>query len=234
MTEERKLDLTKVKTMLEKTRPPPGTKLTVVISSGAHAPVHLAHVTMFEKAKAVLEATPHSELIVGGFVAPSSDSYVRMKLGKFHIPLWMRATMVQMATRESNWITGVNWGWANGPAVAHNIEHALSSAFQEFKWTAREIHGADVAIKHGFYEDCNYPIVILGRPGHTAELKQLIAGARHPNSKMVIIDGELEDISSTAVREAVCSGDEMKLKSMLHPDVADYMLKVVRDQLKWV
>lgn len=52
----------------------------VLVQSGAYNPVHLSHVEMFSLVRrALLER--HSIKVVGGFLAPSGDSYVKSKLG---------------------------------------------------------------------------------------------------------------------------------------------------------
>ncbi len=52
----------------------------ILVQSGAYNPVHLSHVEMFTLVRHIL-LQQHNMLAVGGFLAPSGDSYVKSKLG---------------------------------------------------------------------------------------------------------------------------------------------------------
>ena len=55
-------------------------KPVVLMTSGSFAPPHRMHIELLEVSKKWLEARG-KEVVVGGFVCPSSDSYVKRKLG---------------------------------------------------------------------------------------------------------------------------------------------------------
>jgi nicotinic acid mononucleotide adenylyltransferase len=229
--DELPLNVEKIRANIERMRPAAGTELTVLISSGSLAPIHLAHMGMFEHAQRAISAPPHNAVVVGGYACPSSDWYVQQKLGAHHIPLRMRNEMVRLATAESELVECLEWGWANGPAIAKTVRQRLAALIPEYRWTCREMHGADVALR--CCERTNYPLIVLGRPGSTQELRDQMAASSHPNRHMIIVEGELPDISSTAVRAATVAKDEATLRKFLHPIVARYMANIVCEELHW-
>jgi len=67
------------------------------------------------------------------------------------------------------------------------------------------------------------PQVGMCRPGCTNELHQALVNAKvNLTSGIFIVGPELEDISSTHVRDVLIRGDRQQLLRMLHPDVANW------------
>ena len=66
----------------------------------------------------------------------------------------------------------------------------------------------------------------MGRPGSTeAVLQGMRRCGINPDDGKCILGPELPAISSTAARDASARGDSTKLLSMLHHDVADWLLR---------
>ena len=78
-------------------------KVAILITTGGFSPIHNGHIEMMEAAKAKIEADGYT--VVGGFFAPGHDSYVGQKYnGTAAIPAVHRCAMVELATRDSDWL----------------------------------------------------------------------------------------------------------------------------------
>ena len=70
-------------------------------------------------------------------------------------------------------------------------------------------------------------MITMGRPGSTNSLVQGIQSYGLPacGTENFVLGPELPDLSSTAARAASKSGDRAALLQLLHPEVADWMLR---------
>eukprot|EP00727_Mastigamoeba_balamuthi_P007583 m51a1_g3445 hypothetical protein (273) ;mRNA; r:663168-663986 len=211
-----------------------GLRGVVLVQSGSLCPPHAMHLEMFARARAAVERSSPSLVVVGGFMVPSSDGYVFRKLGRDGIALQHRCRMCSIACAESDWIDVCPWGIAAGGDVTRNMDGVLSRTFPGVPLSSVEMHGADTVLRFKAWEKPR-KYVVLGRPGYTEQLRERIASAEkvHKRSELFFVDGELEDVSSTQVREAVraaASPDEIPevLRHALHPGVAQYMMAVVK------
>jgi len=82
-------------------------RLAVVITSGGFCPIHAGHLAMMERAKTTLESRGIG--VVGGFIAPDHDTYIRAKCGNEAIPGYERVELVREVIRESDWLEVDPW-----------------------------------------------------------------------------------------------------------------------------
>ena len=89
----------------------------VLVTTGGMAPIHNGHIEMMERAREVVEKSFDDRMVVGGFFAPGHDSYVSQKYnGTAAISAVHRCAMVELATRDSDWLEVDPWAARYMPA----------------------------------------------------------------------------------------------------------------------
>ncbi|GLE01236.1 hypothetical protein PINS_up010066 [Pythium insidiosum] len=87
------------------------TDVIVLVSSGAYNPIHMLHIRAFYVARQYVESN-YKFPVVGAFVSPSHDTYVRVKnRRKPHemIPKRHRLGLIEAAVASSSWIEVDKW-----------------------------------------------------------------------------------------------------------------------------
>merc|ERR1719220_3234213 len=90
------------------------------------------------------------------------------------------------------------------------------------------MNGADDVVKYGKWSWASRRarFITMGRPGYTEGVVKGMKGAGvDPEQGYFILGPELPDISSTAVREALATGDRKALEGLLHPKVAEWCIE---------
>jgi len=118
-----------------------GSDVAFLVLSGAFNPVHAEHLRMLSVAKAKCERTGWS--VIGGFLAPSSDDYVRTKLAAEAWSLDRRIRLCELATSDSDWIDVWPRGELSGYHVATQILEGLRNEFAQAV-AGRSVIGVDV------------------------------------------------------------------------------------------
>ena len=166
-----------------------------------------------------------AQVVLGGFLVPTSDSYLRRKLGAEALPLAARVEMCQRALADSPWDV-FSHGWANAFSAGEAIVRAARARLG-VEVVAVPCYGADFAERsHAASGEERH--VCVGRPGHTAAVRRALAehdadarrrGARA--SGLIVVDDELDDISSTKVRALVRERrwDELERSGDVHVEV---------------
>lgn len=86
---------------------PPQKPWVVLLSTGAFGPPHIGHLAMMERAKArALEAGWH---VLGGFLSPGHDEYMRLKCGDEALPASTRVQLCAQATQGLAWLSVDPW-----------------------------------------------------------------------------------------------------------------------------
>ena len=80
----------------------PSHKNLILLSTGSFSPAHKGHVEMLEEAKR--QATILGYNVVGGYLSPSHDDYLRKKLGKKAISLPERIQIIEKLIENNPWI----------------------------------------------------------------------------------------------------------------------------------
>jgi len=253
------LDMRKIAAELKRRPPTKNSKVYVLMGSGSYAPPHKMHIAMFELARKHLEETEKGALVVGGFIVPSSEMYVNHKLGEDRISLRDRVAMSRLVCSDSSWVEVCGWGMANSGEIAFRMQECLRlSGLAELfncKLEVLQLFGADTIIRFlrgvsadydedveaGVQDRRPKTIVVLGRPGCTEELNGICTRLPLATKHLKIVPGELEDVSSTLVRQAVRNHDAVALRTLVQCEsVEKYLMDRIapifeqRDRMKQV
>lgn len=203
-----------------------GKPLIVLALSGALCPVHRCHVDALHCAKRWIEGE-RLGIVVGGYLAPSSDSYVRGKNGPQAMSLSRRVDCCKLATNKSEFVHVLDWGWGSASTIVSSLRRRLSESFPLASpiqvWL---VAGADHAYRHRLYAyaDSFMPTIAIGRKGDSAKLRDALRKDGVCASKFFhLCPTELPGVSSTGIRAALASGDWDVASSHLHPDVLAYL-----------
>ena len=106
-------------------------ELIILIESGALAPPHKMHIGLMELVKKHFESNDKNKKVVGGFIIPSSDQYVKHKLKKDFIPLKHRVNMTNILIKNSNWLECLDWDMAYGEEIKICIDKIIKNKYGE-------------------------------------------------------------------------------------------------------
>jgi nicotinic acid mononucleotide adenylyltransferase len=198
---------------------PPRGRRCVLVSTGALNPVTLAHVAMFETAKAGLEAEFGFE-VVGGFLSPSHDRYLEWKnpLGQSfsaeqRLEMCVAATQKHKLLSVGRWESSVVGYWPDFDEVTRALIDALKHRFSGDAPEVLYLCGGD---HFPNIRGRDLPgVCVVARAdqaGMTNEARNIYALASRP-------DDRYREMSSTRVRKALSDDDVKTLRSSLHPDV---------------
>lgn len=84
-----------------------GDRPIVLLSTGAFCPVHEGHLAMMNAAREA--ATRAGFTVVGGYLSPGHDDYVRMKCGAEAIPASVRLEQCAVAAASTQWLSVDSW-----------------------------------------------------------------------------------------------------------------------------
>lgn len=86
---------------------PPGRAPLALLSTGGFCPVHAGHLAMMERAREAAERAGWH--VVGGYLSPGHDAYLRMKCGDAAIPVHERLRLCAEAVAGSDWLSVDPW-----------------------------------------------------------------------------------------------------------------------------
>lgn len=84
-----------------------GERPVVLLATGGFCPVHAGHLAMMERAREAAERAGHT--VVGGYVSPGHDAYLRMKCGDGAVPASVRLRECAAAVSSSDWLSVDPW-----------------------------------------------------------------------------------------------------------------------------
>jgi nicotinic acid mononucleotide adenylyltransferase len=79
----------------------------VLLSTGGFCPIHRGHLAMMERARSAASAAGLS--VIGGYLSPGHDAYLRMKCGDAAIPIRERLRLCARAVSDSAWLSIDPW-----------------------------------------------------------------------------------------------------------------------------
>eukprot|EP01105_Mastigella_eilhardi_P022495 TRINITY_DN5533_c0_g1_i3.p1 TRINITY_DN5533_c0_g1~~TRINITY_DN5533_c0_g1_i3.p1 ORF type:complete len:337 (-),score=75.52 TRINITY_DN5533_c0_g1_i3:114-1124(-) len=205
-------------------------QLALLVATGSYCPPHLCHTEMLECARRVVEEEC-AAVVIGGFMSPSHDNYVRGKLSAAEaLPAAQRCELCETATSVSDWLDVDRWesltpapnlGTASCSDVARHLLRLVRAAFPQHadSFHVYFVCGADVAPSvAGLFDDDTaffgdveaddgaargrLHCVCVGRDG-VAPLSPSVV-ARHP--RLLRATQSLPDVSSSEVRRRLRQG----------------------------
>jgi hypothetical protein len=208
---------------------PDGSHVAVITMLGSLCPITRSHVQCYVEARHIVLDHPEAKVPRPqrlqafdeciGLVSLNGDGFVGPKLmhkGQKPINFSDRRHLVELATDEYPWLSYAERNFCT--------LRELQQRFPSLHFTEIDMNGADDVVKYQKWHD-GHRMIVMGRPGST---QGVIKGMRDcgidVDDGKCILGPELEDISSTAAREASMKGDRDALLKMLHPGVADWML----------
>ncbi len=148
-----------------------GPRPVVLLATGGFCPVHDGHLAMMEGARAAALAAGLD--VIGGYLSPGHDDYLRLKCGPAAVPAWERLRQCADAVAASDWLSVDPWEAmhrrvsVNYTDVAARLR-AYLRAHVDPRIDVAYVCGADNArFAYAFTEDgmC----IVVGRPNAESE-----------------------------------------------------------------
>jgi len=205
-------------------------KRFVICMGGSFNPVHVNHIDVMVAAKEKLEEEFGKGCVVAGYLAVSTDGYVKGKLKDSAFPAEHRLEMCRLALRKHYWMVPTKVPCASAAEQLSKLgnNHGLQFAI---------VIGGDRAKIERARAHKDVYSVIVGRAGYTEKLKAQLGGKTR-SGNILFVDKEVGDISSTSIRNSLqklreVSGEEEKRNILaklvedkaLDEKVADYILQ---------
>jgi nicotinic acid mononucleotide adenylyltransferase len=178
-----------------------GERPVVLLATGGFCPVHVGHLEMMERARTAVEHAGFS--VVGGYLSPGHDAYLRAKCGPLAIPAQERLRQCAVAVAGSDWLSVDPWeSMHRRVAVNYTDVTARLQAYLRAHVDARievlYVCGGDNArFAYAFTEQGS--CVVVNRGAAEVEFERWRARlAGHPNLIWVKDSGRLA--SSSALR----------------------------------
>ena len=191
-------------------------KLIILIESGSLAPPHIMHIGLMEITKKYIEENDKAKKVVGGYLIPSSDSYVKYKLGKDFIPLTHRVNMSKIITKDSDWLDVLDWGLAYGEEIKICLQKIINKRFPKHNIKCMLVFGVDYYLRARIKLKDTHICII--RPGYDIEKVKNM----YPQN-LIFIEGKDIDISSTSIRKAIRENDEKTINELTSKEIFDYI-----------
>ena len=191
-------------------------ELIILIESGSLAPPHKMHIGLMEIVKKYIEENSNKK-VVGGFLIPSSDGYVKYKLKKDFISLNHRVNMTKLWIKNSDWLECLDWGKANGIEIKILLQKIIDITFPEYKnIKCVLVFGIDFYLRHKF--NLKDEQICIFRPGYDIELVR----KKYPKN-LIFVEGKDEDVSSTLIRKAIRENNDKLINELTNKEIADYI-----------
>jgi nicotinic acid mononucleotide adenylyltransferase len=217
-------------------------RLAVLVMSGSFNPVHAQHIRALEAARMALERAGWA--VAGGFLAPSSDAYLKGKLTSQISSLNRRIELCGLATQVSDWLSVFPWGefssYKTCTRLREQLERECAGLLKGRSLTAIEVMGSDAAIRildrvieewkasevgerQPWYQKRIICCLIRPSPDSNVQMEhiQRITAPQTADIgvEIILIDATreglpLEAVSSTEIRELVARGDWDLLRAL--------------------
>jgi nicotinic acid mononucleotide adenylyltransferase len=205
-------------------------RLAFLVLPGSFSPVHSQHLPALDIAREVMANLGWH--VIGGFLAPSDDDYVRRKLGDDSWPFARRLELCRLATDDSPWVDVAPWAEFSSYRVTSRLREAIESdcseELQRRSAIGVEVMGSDTLLRilkkilqkwesrGSMTAQPSYSerfVCCVVRPGRKsrAEIKQIKA-AIQPQAAVIGINvimcgaegaNPLQEVSSHEIRKAI-------------------------------
>jgi nicotinic acid mononucleotide adenylyltransferase len=209
---------------------PPSENCAVLVLTGGFAPVHQAHISILETAKAALQQ--RGVTVVGGYLSPSHDEYVSTKAHSADLyTAGHRLAMCDLVTSDSDWLmvdpyealyTGAS---VNYTEVLTHLESYLA-AHVDYPVAVHYVFGSDNAPFARAFAAKGHCVCVERNTQPHADLTRLLDDnvVNNPNVIFTTTPTNHTDTSSSAARV----GDMARI----HPSVAQYIDTKMSSPLK--
>ena len=188
----------------------------ILIESGSLAPPHKMHLGIMEITKSYFEQKDKNRKVIGGYLIPSSDQYVKYKLKKDFINLKQRVNMTNLLIKNSEWLESLDWGLAYGEEIKLLLQKIINKKFPKYNIKCMLVFGVDYYLRDRMYLKDEHICII--RPGYDVDkVKKLYT------ENLIFIEGKDEDISSTKIRKAIRENDEKTIIELTSKEIVDYI-----------
>jgi nicotinamide mononucleotide adenylyltransferase len=170
-------------------------KPVIIVMTGSFSPIHQGHIGSFDVAKQYLESQGHQ--VVGGYMSPKHDGYVKSKGASTWIPIQDRVKMMEMMLPQ--WIRPHTW---------ESKQPTPRSRFAVLDQVKQEHPEAEIAFL------CGEDSCFHGTP-------ETIPGMMRVQGYLYVVVPRSGGISSTKVRNAIKSGQSTG--GFLSPEVEEYL-----------
>ena len=214
MVKELKTNTDKIKNNLKKYKY--NDELIVLIESGSLAPPHKMHIGLMEISKKYIEDNSNQK-VVGGYLIPSTDEYVKHKLKNDFICLNHRVNMTKLFIKNSDWLECLDWGLAYGEEIKILLQKIINKTFPKYKnIKCILVFGIDYYIRNriGFKDEH----ICIFRPGYDIDLVKKL----YPEN-LIFVEGKDEDISSTLIRKAIREKNDKIINELACKEIFDYI-----------
>lgn len=186
----------------------PHSKPCVILSTGSFAPIHYGHIQMMELARQEVERQGFT--VLGGYLSPGHDEYIKAKTSNQWIPIHHRIALINEATKEHPWLSVDPWeGVFNKVAINFtDVIIRLEAYLEHFlgkKIPVIYVCGGDNG-RFARTFDYSGHCVVVGRPGYR---KPYIK-----NPRVFMVEGS-SDISSTVIRDSSKTCSPTRPKTLL-------------------
>lgn len=180
----------------------PGVKeFSVVVGTGAMAPLHRGHVAMLEAAKKRIEA--EGEIVAGGYIHPDNDAYVATKLQSESYNALRRASEASALLGDNSWIRVDTWAslWltsaVNFTTILSHTKNYLASIFPDVSFKVYHVFGGDnFFFSAAFY---GYGNAVCVRRGE--DLRWLDHVSWFNRDRVLVVNKDVSSLSSTMIRD---------------------------------
>ena len=214
--------------------------LAVLLTTGAMNPVHLGHVELLHRAAVALSSR---FFVVGAYLSPSHDLYLRGKFGRpagsqlidenSWLPSQQRLMLCESIVKDSQLVATGHWEcaqegrWPDFPVVARNLYDVLRSAFPEKKIVVMYCCGSDhfskCGLHRGLSSDGSIGVCVLSRDGKKFG-KDPVSDISGPQNVVAVnVDDATSDFSSTAVRKSISRGDWSQVEVLMGKETASLL-----------
>eukprot|EP01061_Rhynchopus_euleeides_P036097 TRINITY_DN60844_c0_g1_i1.p1 TRINITY_DN60844_c0_g1~~TRINITY_DN60844_c0_g1_i1.p1 ORF type:complete len:245 (+),score=41.97 TRINITY_DN60844_c0_g1_i1:55-789(+) len=189
--------------------------LAVLLATGSYNPAHVDHVSLMAQAKAKLESEGYS--VVQALVSPSSDTYVRSKLGRGGMSGYWRMRILAAVVKDmglDSWLQVDEWEcqqkrFHDHPEVARSLHFYLEQ--HSNKEVLARVKLFYVAGGDLYNRCCHYGhadgVIVAGRQGESEEALMKVhehnqqADTPHFFVNTVPYNPDVPHMSSTLVRK---------------------------------
>lgn len=185
----------------------------VLLTTGSYNPVHKMHIHAFGLTKEFLERE-HNMVVVGAFISPSNDSYVKNKLNTDAIPSVHRLAMCKSAIKDagySKWLAVDSWECKNSMFIdfPHSVK-TMTDYIGGIRTGSKQrvklwyVCGSDIFLSSG-------PLMSMRQKGNGIVVMTRGSDGIVSNWKKNLIvlksnDLGTNDMSSTKIRELMANG----------------------------